>query len=104
MNPQTNTFLSISGQDGAIAGEWFQVPRSNRTHIPVSLSLTAGTCTWAIQGRNTNDDDAVELDTGTTDEAVSVQRMGQMRVILSAATGCTFRASSDMPMREIEEL
>ena len=104
MNQQTNTFLSIAGQTGAIAGEWFQVPRTNRTHIPISLSLQSGTCTWAVQGRNTADDDAVELDTGTADDAISVLRMAQMRVILSAASAATFRATSDLPMREIEEL
>ena len=105
MNQQTNIFLEIEDQTGALAGEWYQVPRTDRTHIPVAISiLNAGTCTWAIQGRNTPADDPVELETGTTDDAVSVLRMAQMRVILSDAAAVDFRATSDLPMREIEEL
>ncbi|UOF81218.1 hypothetical protein [Caudoviricetes sp.] len=102
MNPQTNTFLDLTLHDGVVSGEWFQVPPSGRTHIPIAISIQAGTCTWSVEGRNSPLDDAVELDTGTTDDAISVLRMAQMRVILSASSGCTFRASGDKPMREIE--
>ena len=102
INQRTNTFLFIENHDGAVNGEWFAVPRTDRTHIPISLSLTAGTVTWVIQGRNSPDDDAVELDTGTTDDAVSVLRMSEMRVCLTASTGADFRATGDLPMKEIE--
>lgn len=101
MTPQTNTFLSVAAQTGAVDGSWMQVPRTDRTHIPVSITLAAGTATWAIQGRNSPLDAAVELDTGSASEAVSVQRMAQMRVVLSAATGATVEATADMPMRTI---
>ena len=104
INQKTTTFLSIADSDGAVAGEWFEVPRNDRTHIPLSLSLQAGTVTWEIHGRNSPDDDAVILDSGSTDDAVSVLRMNQMRVALTASSGATFRATGDMPMREIEEL
>ena len=104
MNQQVNTFLFIEGQTGALAGEWYAVPRSERTHISVALSLQSGTCTWEVQDRNEPADDAQTLDTGSADEAISVVRMNQMRVILTAASAATFRATCDTPMREIEEL
>lgn len=102
MIPQTNIFLSVTGQSGAIDGDWFQVRRTDRTHIPLAISLKAGTATWVVQGRNGPDDDPIELDTGSADEAISVIRMAQMRVILSAASGATVVVSGDLPMRVLE--
>ncbi len=104
MNQQTQILLDIVDQTGDLAGEWFQVPRTDRTHIPIALSLRAGTTTWTVQGRNTPADDPLDLDTGTADEAIVVAAMAQMRVIMTSASGASFRATSDVPLREIEEL
>lgn len=101
MTPQTKTFLSTTLQTGAVDGSWMQVPRDARENIPVSISLSAGTATWAIQGRNSPDDAAQELATGSASDAVSCQRFSQMRVVLSAAAGATLEATGDRPMRTI---
>lgn len=101
MTPQTKIFLSVTAQDGAVTGDWFAVPRTDRTHIPVAISLKAGTATWLIEGRNGPDDEALQLATGEADEAVSVVRMTQMRVRLSAASGAELVAQGDMPMRTV---
>jgi hypothetical protein len=104
MNPQTNTFLSIEGNDGVLAGEWYAVPHNGRDTITIAISLQGGTATWHVDGRNSPLDDALELDTGSADEAISVPRFAQMRVRLSASSGADFTATGSTPMREIEEL
>lgn len=94
----TNTLLYAAAQTGALDGDWYAVPRTDRTHIPIAISIQAGSATWVVQGRNSANDDALELDTGSGDEAISVLRMNQMRVILTAAAGATVRATADIPM------
>lgn len=101
MTPQTNTFLSVTSQTGAVDGDWFSVRPSQRTHIPIAISVTAGTATWTIQGRNSPNDEAVVIATGSATDAVSALRMAQMRVSLSDASGADVEATGDQPMRAI---
>ena len=90
--------MAVTGQTGALTGAWFNVPRDARTRIPVIISLQAGTATFFLEGRNDPSDDAISLGTGSADAVIEAVRCAQMRLRLSAATGATIRASTDIPL------
>jgi hypothetical protein len=110
MVQQTELLMSVAGQTGATStgpgnqSKWFIVPaKDKRTHLPIALSLSVGTGTFAIEGRNSPNGAVITLASGITASDVQVvARMHQMRVRLTAATGATARAESDVPFKAAE--
>lgn len=102
--------MSVAAQTGVTTtgagsqSKWFSVPaRDKRTHFPISLSLSVGTATFAIEGRNSPNGATVTLASGITATDVQVvARMAYMRVRLTAAAGATARAESDVPFKAAE--
>lgn len=94
--------LSCSGQTGALAATYYlQLKTPNRTHVPISVSITVGTATVKIWGRNTASDEWVELAEATATDAICLQWMPQMKATLSAATDATVRVSVERAGTEV---
>ena len=96
----TDTLLSVVGQGAPVAGQWLQVKRDGRTHIPINISITAGTATFVIEGRNNQNDTPVTLATGTAGDELMVQGAGQIRARLSAAAGATVLVTTDKALQQ----
>lgn len=90
----TSEFLSCAGQTGALAApRILKIPRPAVTHVPIAVSITVGSATVKIEGRNGDADAWVELAEITSSDAPCVQWMAQLRARLSAATGATVRVT-----------
>lgn len=90
----TSELLAFADQTGALAApRVLKFPRPNVTHIPLAVTISAGTATVKIEGRNGDADAWVELAEITESDAPCVQWMAQMKARLSAATGATGRVT-----------
>lgn len=89
------SLYSATGLNAPVAGGWFSVTRDERTHLPIVVSLTAGTATVQIEGRNLPTDTAVVLDTLSASGGRVVGRFAQMRVNITAAAGASVSVSVD---------
>ncbi len=88
-------FLSVTNHSGVMpAPQILGIPRSNRTHVPISVSISAGTATVKISGRNSGDDEWVELTSVSASDAPLVQWMPQIKAELTASTGGTVRVTA----------
>jgi len=81
--------LKGTGLNGAVTPNWFVLPNTTESphQIAFNFSLIAGTATYFLEGRNSPDDAAVQLDTGSASKKLLVERMSQMRCRLSASAG-----------------
>jgi hypothetical protein len=101
MLARKNILMSVVGQNGVLTGETFCMPLEGlRSTIPFAIELTAGTATFFLEGSN----DAVTWNTVSTGSA-SAQVQGNhfvfYRVRLTAATGATFKVTTDRPIYQV---
>lgn len=90
----TSELLSCSGQTGVLAApRELMFPRTGATHIPIAVTISVGTATVKIEGRNGDSDAWVELTSISASDAPCVQWMARMRARLSAASGATVRVT-----------
>lgn len=93
--PASDVLLSVSGQTGAVVGSWYQLNDFRRTHFPISVTLSAGTATITIEGRNGPNDAPVTLASFSGTDQVLVQASSQVRVNVTAAAGATIQVTTD---------
>lgn len=94
--------LAFAGQNGALAApRALRIAQLNRTHVPISVSITAGTATVKISGRNSDDDAWVELTSVEESDAPLVQWMPQMKAELTASAGATGRVTASDTATEV---
>lgn len=80
--------LKVTGQTGALTPNWYSVsPYRDRDQVSFLFSLKAGTATFVLEGRNSPDEPAVQLATGSATAQTLVPKMNHMRCKLTAATG-----------------
>lgn len=99
----TDLLYSFNNLDAADEGETFSV-RGDRsvTHVPVALTLSAGTISADIQGRMSSADEWVTLTTLTTDGSGElVARFPEMRVNVTAATDAVGRITVGCRVKQI---
>jgi hypothetical protein len=90
MTPQTNQIYSIAAQTGVNTGSEYGLQMfRQRDQITVNVSISAGTATYVIEGRNSPNDAWTQLATGSASAAANVVRTSRIRCRLSAATGAT---------------
>ena len=92
----TQTLSAHTGLSTTPTEHWFET-RQSHMYVPISISITAGSATLVIEGRNTPNDAAVVLTTVSATDAQLVQRMNQMRVRYTSASGATVQVSSGLP-------
>lgn len=92
----TQSLSTRTGLSTTPTEHWFEV-RQGHMYVPLSISITAGTATLVIEGRNSPLDAAVTLTTVSATDAQLVQRMNQIRVRYTAAAGATVQVSVDTP-------
>ena len=85
----SNDLLNVVTVTGAQDPGWFAAPIDNRAQIPFVFSLTAGTATYILEGRNTPNDTPVQLATGSASAKALVEKFMQFKCRLSAATGAS---------------
>lgn len=83
----SHELLNVTGQTGVLDPGWFAAPLDGRSQIPFLFSLIAGTATYILEGRNTPNDAAVQLDTGSASKKILVEKFLQFKCRLSAAAG-----------------
>lgn len=84
---QGGDLLNCTGQTGALDPGWFALQQDDRAQIPFNFSLIAGTATYFLEGRNSPNDAAIQLATGSASAKALVEKFAQMRCRLSAAAG-----------------
>src|SRR6266566_4213015 len=86
-----NNLLIGTGLNGAVTPNWFALPNTAESphQIAFNFSLTAGTATFFLEGRNSPSDAAVQLATGSASAKALVERFNQMRCRLSASAGAS---------------
>lgn len=86
--------MDCEGQTGALEAEYaLALKTPNRTHIPVAVSITDGTATVKIWGRNSAEDSWVELADTTETDNICLQWCPQMKATLTAATAADVRVA-----------
>ena len=79
--------LNCIGQTGALDPGWFALKHDKRAQVPFIFSLIAGTATYVLESRNSPNDAAIQLATGSASAKALVEKFVQMRCRLSAAAG-----------------
>lgn len=80
--------LSLVGQTGAVTGDWYQV-ETNRTHVPITVSITSGTATVVLEGRVAGNDTPVVINTLSASDGFNGMAFTQIRARVSAAAAAT---------------
>jgi hypothetical protein len=81
--------LSKTAQTGIFDGDWFQIPPQAESQTAVIVSVKAGTATVALEGRNSQDDTPVVIDSRSASGGYLANRYRQIRARLTAATAAT---------------
>jgi hypothetical protein len=76
------TLLDVAGQGAPVDGDWFEVLRSGsaervQSSLTFVVSMTAGTGTWVLEGRNGAERFPIQLDTGSAGKTATIVRMGR---------------------------
>lgn len=100
------TLLDVVGQGAAVDGDWWEVLHGGsseraRQNIQYVVSMTAGTGTWVLEGRNGPNDPVTQIDTGTAAKTGTCARMKQFRFRWTAASGLTGRCSVNAVVKNI---
>lgn len=99
---KTQSIYTATTVTGAqTATHWFEVPRGDAAQMALAISLTAGTATIIIEGRNHPSDAAIQLVSVSASSASLITRLRQIRVHVTAATGATIQVSTDEPVLDI---
>lgn len=99
------TMLAVAGQGAAVDGDWWApVPLASDlgsiTSLVVTITLTAGTGTWVLEGRN-DFGAGTQIDTGTANKVVTALGYKHYRLRWTAAAGLTATAASDHVLRNV---
>lgn len=81
--------LNVAGAAAPVDPGWFALQQDDRAQVPFIFSLTAGTATFFLEGRNSPNDAAITLLTGSAAVKALVEKTVYMKCRLSAAAGAT---------------
>lgn len=99
----SEVLLEVADQTGVLAAQRVLRPKTpNRTHIPVSVSISAGTATVVIEGRCSEDDAWVELVELSESDIPCLQWCPEMQARLTAATDATVRVALERSATVVE--
>ena len=99
---KTGELLFIAEQDGALEPQRvLLVPQPSRTHIPISVDITAGSAAVELLGRNTDENEWVVLETIEATDAPLIQWMPQMAARLASADAASVRVSLPVVAEEL---
>lgn len=89
--------------NGAVDGGWMspanQAGGGRPSEYTYVFSLTSGTATFVLEGRNNPNDAPIQLDTATVSKTARVAAYRYYRARLTAAAAATTQCSLNVPVR-----
>ena len=96
-----SAILNVTGQSAPMTGSWFQTPQDGRTHLPMQVSITAGTADVIVEGRVSAEDQPVVINQLEATDGFVGARFPHIRARLASASGATVRVSVESTLTQL---
>jgi hypothetical protein len=103
MTPQTNILMDVTGQNGALSGNWYHVPfnPSGPSTFSYALHFVSGTGTVVLDVRNDPNSNAISYAGVSASGIQTVTRSLYVRLRITAATNLALKAVAPEILRPV---